>query len=200
MGAADDRKDALAELARKAGSGDRAATAQLLRALGPSLLRSLRRMTGSTDVDDLLQESMIALVAALRDFRGESSVERYATRIAVRTAIGLRRRARERRTLLDDHVRASEPLGDDSSRPADQEALAERRRALLRDLLTELPEPQAEALAMRVVLEHSLEEIAEATHAPVNTIRSRIRLAREALRARIEGDPKLSRMLEVAEE
>jgi RNA polymerase sigma-70 factor (ECF subfamily) len=193
------RVDALAALARRAGDGDRVATAELLRKVGPSMARSLRRMTGSTDIDDLLQESMIALTTALRGFRGESSVERYATRVAVRTALGLRRRARERKNLLEEHVRESEPLTDDAAATAAEEARAHRRRELFRELLAELPEPQAEALAMRVVLEHSLEEVAETTGAPVNTIRSRIRLAREALRARIEADPKLQRLLVVSE-
>lgn len=156
-------------------------------------------MTGSTDIDDLLQESMIALTTALRGFRGESSVERYATRVAVRTALSLRRRARERKSLFEEHVRESEPLEDGAAATAAEEARAQRRRELFRELLAELPEPQAEAFAMRVVLEHSLEEVAETTGAPVNTIRSRIRLAREALRARIEADPKLQRLLEVSE-
>jgi RNA polymerase sigma-70 factor (ECF subfamily) len=49
-----------------------------------------------------------------------------------------------------------------------------------------------------VILDYSLDEIAEAMHAPVNTVRSRIRMAREALRARIEADPLLQAELGVA--
>lgn len=183
--------DPLADLARRAAAGDRAATSELLRRLGPALLRGIRRMIGAVpEVEDLLQESMIALVPALRAFRGESSVERYAMRIAIRTAIGARKRGRARRGWLDEHVRASEPLEGPSTTP-DDEARAARRREILRELLAELPEPQAETLAMRIVLEYSLEEIAESTAAPVNTVRSRLRLAREALRARIEADETL---------
>lgn len=163
------------------------------------MLRGVRRMTtGTAEVDDVLQESMIALVSALRAFRGESSVERYAMRIAVRTAIAAKRRRRERSGLLDVHLRETEPLTAEPQRP-DDDALAARRRALLRELLAELPEVQAETLALRVVLECSLEEVAEATGAPLNTVRSRMRLAREALREKIEGDPALVAWLEVSE-
>ena len=184
-------------LARRAANGERAAQSELLRKLAPALLRGIRRMTGGgPEVDDLLQESMIALVSALPAFRGESSIERYATRIAVRTAIASRKRARERRGFLDEHVQKSEPLTTDVATPA-EEALAARRRTILRDLLTELPEAQAESLAMRVVLEYSLEEVAEATGAPVNTVRSRLRLARESLKERIEREPALLAFLEV---
>ena len=41
------------------------------------------------------------------------------------------------------------------------------------------------------MLDYSLDQVAEATGAPVNTVRSRVRLAREKLREKIEGDPEL---------
>jgi RNA polymerase sigma-70 factor (ECF subfamily) len=191
--------DPMLALVRRASGGERAAQSELLRKLAPALLRGIRRMTGGgPEVDDLLQESMIALMSALTAFRGDSSIERYATRIAVRTAISSRKRARERRGFLDEHVQKSEPLAAEVATPA-EEALAARRRTILRDLLTELPEAQAETLAMRVVLEYSLEEVAEATGAPVNTVRSRLRLARESLRERIEREPALLAFLEVSD-
>ncbi len=43
-----------------------------------------------------------------------------------------------------------------------------------------------------------VQEVADATGVPVNTVRSRMRLAKEALRRRIEADPDLLEMLEVA--
>jgi RNA polymerase sigma-70 factor (ECF subfamily) len=42
----------------------------------------------------------------------------------------------------------------------------------------------------------SLAELAEATGAPLNTVRSRLRLGKEALRRRIQGDPVLAEELE----
>jgi RNA polymerase sigma-70 factor (ECF subfamily) len=42
-----------------------------------------------------------------------------------------------------------------------------------------------------------LEEISAASGAPINTVRSRMRLAKEALRKRIEADPALRDLLEV---
>jgi len=67
--------------------------------------------------------------------------------------------------------------------------MVQRRQASLHALLDTLPEVQGETLALRVVLGLSLLETAEATGVPVNTVRSRVRLAREALRARIEAEP-----------
>jgi RNA polymerase sigma-70 factor (ECF subfamily) len=63
--------------------------------------------------------------------------------------------------------------------------------------LADLPSEQAEALAMRVVLGWSLKEIAVYGSVPLNTVRSRLRLAKEALRRRIELAPHLASALEV---
>ncbi|HMI92524.1 MAG TPA: sigma factor-like helix-turn-helix DNA-binding protein [Polyangiales bacterium] len=75
------------------------------------------------------------------------------------------------------------------SRRPDEQHMVQRRQASLHALLDTLPEVQGETLALRVVLGLSLLETAEATGVPVNTVRSRVRLAREALRARIEAEP-----------
>src|SRR5207248_4801237 len=75
---------------------------------------------------------------------------------------------------------------------------AERRRQVVRELLDELPPEQAETFALRVALGFSLPEVAAATGAPLNTVRSRIRLAKASLKRRIEKDPQLCELLEVA--
>ena len=87
---------------------------------------------------------------------------------------------------------------DETSAPSPVEVSgAQRRRELLRELLARLPEEQAETLALRVVLGWSLDEIASATGAPTNTVRSRMRLAKDALRKSIEKSPGLSEELGV---
>src|SRR5689334_21077865 len=82
------REDPLAALARAAIAGDPAATRALLAALGPTLLRVVRGTLGPRhrDVEDAVQESMAALVGALRTFRWESGVAHIAARVAFRTA------------------------------------------------------------------------------------------------------------------
>jgi RNA polymerase sigma-70 factor (ECF subfamily) len=119
----------------------------------------------------------------------------YARRVAVRTALGARRshRAGARRLALAvDHASAEPPAA--TIAPADA-IEREQRLEAFRRLLDELPEGQAESLTYRVLLEHPLDVIARATGVPVNTVRSRIRLARDHLRERILHDPTLSELL-----
>jgi RNA polymerase sigma-70 factor (ECF subfamily) len=213
--AADRRTDPLADLAARAVAGDRHAVRALLEAVTPSLLGVVRAIVGApSDAEDAVQEALVGFVRALGAFRGDCSVLHYASRIAVRAALVARRRRRERplafgggaseRGWDDEAAAPGAPFdgGDDGERDGavgDRDpARAARRRALLRALLEELPEVQAEALALRVVLGHSMEEVAAATGAPVNTVRSRLRLAKEALRRRIELDPHFAELLEGA--
>ena len=187
----------LAALAALAATGDMAATQKLLKALAPGMVRSARALLGSThaDVDDVVQQSLIGLVQALPAFRGDCSPQHYATRIVARIAMHERARAKARGDRNDESVE----LGsiDGHSTPLPDHVAAERRRVLVRGLLERLPDEQAETLALRVALGFSLGEVAAATGVPLNTVRSRIRLAKEALRKRIEADPQLLLMLEV---
>lgn len=188
--------DPLLPLVAAVRQGDRAATRTLLVALTPSVRQVLGATLGygHPDLDDVAQECLVAIVRALGSFRGECRVRHYAARIAVRIA----REARARRRRHDqrhDPIDAHEPAHDDA--PEDVRARA-RRSALWQRLLATLPETQAEAMILRVALDVSLEEIAEVTGVPVNTVRSRVRLAREALREQIERNPRYADLLEAS--
>jgi RNA polymerase sigma-70 factor (ECF subfamily) len=117
----------------------------------------------------------------------------YARQVAVRTALSARRGRNARDRLLERYRRESaahETFGDTSD-----PVLRARRAAAFRGLMDDLPDEQAETFAMRVVLDYSLDQVALATGAPVNTVRSRVRLAREKLKQRLENDPELLDML-----
>ena len=175
-------------LARYAGAGDTAATARLLRLVAPEMMRVVRGVMGPylADVDDAAQQAMVGLVHALPAFRGDCSALGYACRIAFRTALSVRRSVRRQRARCDASIDA-DTLSQEG--PFDSETA--RRTALVRTLLDEIPPEQAEALALRTMLGWSLEEIAQASAVPVNTVRSRLRLAKESLKRRIEASPGL---------
>jgi RNA polymerase sigma-70 factor (ECF subfamily) len=195
--APDRNASGISELVERAVRGDTVATGALLKALAPTMIRSAQQLLGSAhpDLDDVVQLALIGLVQALPRFRNECSAAHFACRIVARTAVAARRRQGVRADRQDDAVDV-----DAVARPAEagvDGVDAERRRELVRGLLATLPEEQAETLALRVVLGFSLDEVAEATGVPMNTVRSRVRLAKTALRRRIEAQPGLLEALEV---
>src|SRR6478609_59772 len=187
----------LTALARLAGSGDPAATRRFLDQVWPTLSRVVNSVLGSRhpEVDDVIQQSLIAVLQALSAFRGECHPAGYASRIALHVALRARRNSAVRRARSQSlaQISAAEP---DVHWPG-CDVTTERRKRALRDLLCDLPEEQADALALRVMLGWSLDDVAQATGAPLNTVRSRVRLAKEALRRRIEADPSLADRLQV---
>jgi RNA polymerase sigma-70 factor (ECF subfamily) len=189
--------DALLAEARAAASGDPQATRRLLRVVGPRVLRVVRSVLGAShaDTEDVVQESLLGFLNALKDFRGESAVLYFASCIAFRRALEAKRRTQDVGQWLADFQRLQQAEGA-APLPPSELAFLELRRELLAHLLTELPKAQAEALALRAVTGMSIEKIAEASDCPANTVRSRLRLAKEALRRRIAADPRMRECLE----
>lgn len=184
-------------LAAQAATGDVYATRALLERVAPKVVRSVQMVLGyrSADVDDTTQHALIAFIQALRDFRGECEPEWFAARIAVRLAVAARKRARFRAQHYEHDALPDETASSEQS--PEQLAFSLRRQRLVRELLDALPLEQAEAIAMRFMLGSSLEEVAEASGVPVNTVRSRVRLAKDAILKRLAGEPELLAALEL---
>ena len=186
------QSDPLLALVAQAVRGDRLAERTLLVAVGPAVLGVVRRVMGanSLEVDDVCQEATIGLLSALPGFRAQCSVLHFACRVALLTALAARRR---RGVASSDAQETPEELGDvidDAPSPADLIDSA-RRRAVVRELLDELPLAQAEVLALHVVLGHTVEETSTMMAAPVNTVRSRLRRGLAALREKLSHNRKL---------
>lgn len=190
--------DPLSPVAALARAGGADAQRTLLAAVGPAMLKVVRGVLGSThpDVEDALQESMVAVHFALSGFRGECTTLHFSCRIALQTAMNARRRAGHR----SKYTPSSAPeelahLASDDRSPAEL-VQAERRREELRRLVAELPDPQAEVLALHSVLGFTIEETAQVTAAPIDTVRSRLRNALAKLRERLRRDRALLELIQ----
>jgi RNA polymerase sigma factor (sigma-70 family) len=177
------------DLAARAATGHPEATRQLLALVAPAVWRSVRLVLGSrsAEVEDVTQQALIAFVEALASFRGECHPSGFAARIAVRTALSCRRHAGRLRVV----PYTSNDLADATEQrrtPHDDAGTAAYQRRCVRDLLAHLPADQAEVLALHVILGHSLREVSQATAVPLNTVKSRFRLAKQALRRRLDEE------------
>jgi DNA-directed RNA polymerase specialized sigma24 family protein len=177
----------MALLMRAAQSGDAAAVHAIVAVLTPTVLHVLRALWGTKrhDLEALTRDVLVSIVAALPSWRGECTLLHFATRIAARRAVALP--PPSPRTFLDRF--ASRARARWVSVASWEEQLADRRRELLRAFFSELPEVQGEAMVLRLALGYSLQEIAMISSAPMAVVRNRLRLAKEALRARIEANP-----------
>jgi RNA polymerase sigma factor (sigma-70 family) len=193
------RADELLPLANAAVAGDPDAAATLVLHLGGPMLRVVRKVLGRghPDVDDVAQDAVIAFLRALNSFRGECSVVHFACRVSLLTALAARRRLRLRTRWAETDGQPIETVPDEEMRSPLATALASRRRALVHQLLDDLPDVIAESLALHFVLGYTVEEIAATLSISPNTVWSRLRLGKRALRRKLQGDAQLAEILEV---
>ncbi len=170
--------------------GDHDAARHLLGEVARDVRGVVVRFLGSShrDVDDGVQDALIALMQALPGYRFESSLPTYARRIALLRLLDNQKRQQAQKRTLDSHFGEDPELTASS---AQQQIHTEnnRLRPLIRRLLAGLPSEQAEAFASRHLLGYSVVDIAESINTSPNTVRSRLRLAKEALLEKVLHDP-----------
>ena len=159
--------------------GDRAAARVLVLEMTPRVRNLVRYLVrDDVDVDDIAQEAMVAVLKNLGDYRNEGAFTAWVDRIAARTTFKVLHRRKRRR---------EEPLDVESAEPA-HDAFGEfhsRRRLVA--LLDRLAPEQRHVVVLHYVLGMTVLEIGEELQIPEGTVRSRLRLAKVALRRNIES-------------
>lgn len=179
----------LSALAHRAREGDTDATRSLLREIVPAVRRTCKGVLGAghADLEDTIQESLVAFVQALPSYRFDGDITHYAVRIAFRATLYTKKRSIRWRDRFRLTGTIEETTDLASSSPSDEVVLAQRRKALER-VLAKLPREQAEALTLRIMLDFSMNEIASICDVPLNTVKTRLRLGKDALRRHMERD------------
>jgi len=164
--------------------------------LGGPMLRTVRKVLGGRhpDAEDVAQEAVLGLVSALGTFRGDCTVTHFAHQIAARSALHARRHFRTRDRVGDQELDAEVQAASGEASPLEA-ALSRERRRVVRSLLDQLPEPTAEALVLHFMLGHTVEEIATTASASPNTIWSRLKLGKRALKTALGRDERLRELL-----
>jgi RNA polymerase sigma-70 factor (ECF subfamily) len=164
--------------------GDRAAERELFRREYPRVLRLVYRLVGSTrDIEDILQETFIAVFRGLPRFRGEARLATWIDRIAVRAVFdhfSARRRLPVPVEVVADRIDAVGDLGD----------RAQAREGLRRlyAVLATLSIDARIAFALYAIDGRSIAEVASITRTARVTAKLRIWRARRELQRRSAGD------------
>jgi RNA polymerase sigma-70 factor (ECF subfamily) len=142
--------------------------------------RTLRHLgVAEADAEDAVQDVFVVVSDKLASFEGRSSLSTWIYGICLRVAQARRRRAHVRREVATDP--AELPIAEGG---ADGREAAERREAeaLLDAILDTMPLEQRAVFTLFELEGATSEQIAELTGAPLGTVYSRLRLARETFR------------------
>lgn len=187
-----DPEPAVIEACRR---GDRKALETVLRQQTPALERLLARLVGpGADLEDLLQNTLIAAVQSFPRFRGEASVRSWMARIAVNVVRQHWRVPEKRRKVKLGLVPADD--GADDAPAIDVVADQRERLERLFIHLQSIAPKKRIAFVLHVFEGMSLEEVAALTGASKSATKSRVFWARRALLAKASKDPVLKDMVE----
>ncbi len=166
--------------------GDVRAFEELVRRHRTPVFSFLLRLTGDRGrAEDLCQETFLRVVRASPDWEPRALFRTWIYAVARNQAVDDARRLALRRTEpLDDPARAAEPS---DGVPPDRGAEGALLRPKLEAALASLPEEQREVFLLREHAGLRFHEIAEVTGVAENTVKSRMRYALEALRAKLEA-------------
>jgi RNA polymerase sigma-70 factor (ECF subfamily) len=172
--------------------GDTAAFGELVRRYQDRLFNTVYRMVDNAeDAQDVVQEAFLNAYQSLDGFKGDALFFTWLYRIAVNTAISLKRK---RRNVLSLHGQSGrdepgmEPLDDsEDTRPGRGLERAEEERRIQAALNRLSPEHRA-VLVLKDMEGQKYETMADILGVPIGTIRSRLHRARAELRDLLQKD------------
>jgi RNA polymerase sigma-70 factor, ECF subfamily len=171
--------------------GNASAFGELVRRHQDRLFHTIFRMVNNAeDARDVVQEAFLSAYQSLDSFKGDSLFFTWLYRIAVNTAISLKRK--QRVVLSIDSARGGEPLAEPAdtsevNRPGHALEQSEQEGRVQRALGRLSPEHRA-VLVMKDMEGQKYEDIADVLRVPIGTIRSRLHRARLELREILEKD------------
>jgi RNA polymerase sigma-70 factor, ECF subfamily len=172
------------DLIRQAIGGNPDAQERLFKTHTPRLYRAVFGvLRNREDAEDAVQESWCRAYANLDSFEGRSTFSTWLTRIAINSALMLRRRRsiRPEASLNDILDNQSEPSFDgavaDTPNP-EQICVARELNALIEDQIRELPPRVQAAFRLRKVEEFSIKEAVQVLGIRETALKSRVLRAR----------------------
>ena len=166
------------DIISKAAKGDMDAFEKIYLQMNSFVFNVALRIAGNKeDAKEIAQDVFIKLYRKLSSFMFRSSFKTWVYRITANTAINTAKRAqRQGKNMLsyDDDIQLKKQIYSASS-PAEENAASQ----LLGRLLNSLDPDQRACISLRSIEGLSYKQISEVLNVNINTVRTRIRRARE---------------------
>ncbi len=148
------------------------------------LVAALTQLVGTTDAEDLANETLLRAMAAVEGFRGEAGLGTWLHRIAVNLAYDqLRHQGRDAAIPNDVGADLPDTADDDSPDVLEQRQMS----ACVQNVLASLPVSQRQLLVQADVLDQTAAEIARDAGITTGNAKIRLHRARRSLEAALES-------------
>ena len=180
-----------AELVRRALAREEAAVRAIMQSNNRRLFRLARGiLRNNSEAEDVVQETYVRAFTHLEQFRGDSSLSTWLSRIAMNEALGRLRRQRPAVEWTSQPSGAPEaeiiqfPL---SSADDPEKSMAQRQiQQVVEHAVDELPEAFRLVFIARVIEGMNIEETADTLGLKPETVKTRLHRARTMLRDNVE--------------
>jgi RNA polymerase sigma-70 factor, ECF subfamily len=180
-----------AELVRRALTRDEAAVRAIMQANNRRLYRLARGiLRNDAEAEDVVQDTYVRAFTHLEQFRGDSSLSTWLSRIAMNEALGRLRRQKPGVEWSELEKSAPQariipfPL---ASSDDPEKSMAQREiQHVVEHAIDELPEPFRLVFITRVIEGMNVEETAEILGLKPETVKTRLHRARNLLRDNVE--------------
>jgi RNA polymerase sigma-70 factor, ECF subfamily len=180
-----------AELVRRALSRDEAAVRAIMQANNRRLYRLARGiLRNDAEAEDVVQDTYVRAFTHLEQFRGDSSLSTWLSRIAMNEAVG--RLRRQKPGVEWSELEKSAPQAQIipfplASSDDPEKSMAQREiQHVVEHAIDELPEPFRLVFITRVIEGMNVEETAEILGLKPETVKTRLHRARNLLRDNVE--------------
>jgi RNA polymerase sigma-70 factor (ECF subfamily) len=181
------------DIIEQAQAGNMQAFEKIYRAASGFVYNVALRITNSSqEAQEVTQDVFLKIYHHLKDFQFRSSFKTWAYRICVNTALNAYKkisRQTSRREDFDSVIDTQAASVDTRKELLEQEELKEKEEQV-ESLLAVLNPEQRLVIILREIQGLSYEEISQALKININTVRSRLKRAREALLAASVGGVK----------
>jgi RNA polymerase sigma-70 factor (ECF subfamily) len=173
-------QDISREILIKASEGDLGSFEIIYKATADFVYNVAYRIVSNRhDAEEIAQEVFLSVYHKLKDFRFQSSLKTWIYRITVNCAINYSKkmsREKEKRKVYDEDPNTAKVFDAPAVRDSDK-----TREEIIGSLLANLNPDQKACIVLRSIEGLSYEEIADTLKIGINTVRSRLKRAREKL-------------------
>ena len=165
-----------------------AQTENLIRTYGDEILRLLYLYVKDLDIaKDLFQDTFVKVHLRLKDFRNDSNIKTWITRIAINTAKDYLKSAWNQKVsgISEDEEKNQMDIVDTSPQIEDT-VIAKERRQTVRQAVMELKEEYKDVVTCVYFLDMSVDDASKHLGIPPGTVKSRLSRARGVLREILE--------------
>jgi len=169
------------ELVKKAAEGDQFAFGSIVRQFEGLVAKTVIGMLGNTrEAEDTGQEVFIRFYRSMSQYKGDSALGTYLTRIAINLSLNALKKQKNR-TTNDLGKMEYQLSGDDITESADN-------REVIENALAQLDPDFRSVVVLRLVEGYSTKETADLLKLPLGTVLSRLSRAQKKLKTLLKKE------------